>query len=171
MFKPGSAIVDYEIMIDGVTALGVAKNGEYFVVDVDCLPLLVGRGIYTLETGYFMINARDGGAPKYLHRYLTSAIKGYEVDHINGNRWDNRLENLRLATRGTNSANSKLHHDKWCKYKGVDSYRGRSFRARCCQETVGYFDNPEDAARAYDKAAIARWGEFARTNQMEGLLP
>lgn len=103
-----------------------------------------------------------------LHRVLLDAPPGLEVDHINGNGLDNRRANLRLATHAENQYNRRplggtsrfkgvcwnREHGKWraaIRTGGKDLY-------------LGYYATEEDAARAYDAAALQYFGVFARLN-------
>lgn len=96
----------------------------------------------------------------YLHRFIMSAPAGLQVDHINGNPLDNRRSNLRLCHRHENIANTRGYG----KYpKGVAKI-GNTYRARIAKRYIGSFPTPEDAGRAYDKAAIALFGSFANLN-------
>lgn len=108
----------------------------------------------------------------YLHRLIAGTPKGYETDHINGNGLDNRRANLRTASRSQNSANTwKPRRAGGCssKYKGVSWRKGRGKWAAYIQvngktTNLGSFASEADAARAYDIAALAAWGQFARLN-------
>ena len=99
----------------------------------------------------------------YVHRlaflYTTGKWPPDEIDHINGNPTDNRWRNLRAATRSQNEANGPPRGD----FKGVTRTGGR-WVARCGRDYLGCFRAPEEAARIYDKAAVAKWGEYARPN-------
>jgi len=93
---------------------------------------------------------------------------GFDVDHIDGNKLNNRRSNLRVATRSQNSANrgptggtSKFKGVRYCKDKG--RYRAE-IQADGRYIHLGYFDVEVDAARAYDQAAVTHYGEFAYTN-------
>jgi len=91
---------------------------------------------------------------------------GMDVDHINQDKSDNRIENLRLGTRSQNKSNSKKHKDNRSGFKGVTYYkRYNKWMAQISHNykkiTIGYFDTPQEAHAAYKKKAIELFGEFA----------
>jgi len=111
---------------------------------------------------------------KYLvHRLAWFYIYGvwpHELDHINGNRVDNRIGNLRLATRAQNLANKFT--DKSARtsiYKGVSRHKKAKSKPWVAQISVdnrnmhlGYYATAEAAHAAYVKAARQFFGEFVR---------
>jgi ribosomal protein S14 len=106
----------------------------------------------------------------YLHRIILSlAGRSNQGDHRDGNKLDNRRENLRLATHSQNLWNAgKKSHNK-SGYKGVYLCRstGRyraEIRANNRAIKLGRFNSPEEAARAYDAAARQHHGSFAYLN-------
>lgn len=94
------------------------------------------------------------------------------VDHINGDRLDNRIENLRIATYSQNSANAKRHSRNTSGLKGASKvlkngkWTGRwqaSITFRRKQTNLDYFDTREETHKAYLEAATKYQGEFANS--------
>lgn len=109
--------------------------------------------------------------PFYAHRLAWLLTHGEwpsaEVDHINGDRSDNRAANLRLATQQQNQWNRKVRRDSSSGVKGVRYHKasGRWYASIVVSRKVialGYHETIEQAAAAYSKAAKLHFGEFAR---------
>lgn len=102
-----------------------------------------------------------------MHRFIMDAPDGVEVDHVNGNRLDNRRSNLRLCSHRQNSCNTKVRKHNALGLKGVRR-SGKGFRAYIKnlgkQEQLGVFETAEAAAAAYDRRAQELYGRFARLN-------
>lgn len=110
--------------------------------------------------------------PYYAHRLVWVYVNGdgldveTQVDHKNCDCFDNRIQNLRLATHGQNASNSRLRKGKELP-KGVSiQSRGNGYRARIGIDgkvvNLGTFATPEEAHAAYCAAAKSAKGEFAR---------
>lgn len=92
-----------------------------------------------------------------------------DIDHVNGDRSDNRITNLRLATRSQNQCNRRSDTRGCVSFRGVSrSANGHRFIAYIKVERIsrylGTFNTPEEAAQAYDAAALQLHGEFAVLN-------
>ena len=96
-----------------------------------------------------------------------------EIDHINGLKDDNRLRNLREATRSQNCMNMKVRSDNKSGFKGVYwREHAKRFTASIWKDgkrkTLGYFDTAEQAHKSYIQASINMHGEFANTGGGNG---
>lgn len=120
--------------------------------------------------GYCSI--RLGGHHHKAHRlawlHFYGELPSAQIDHINGERSDNRIANLRLATQIQNSANAGIRRANKSGFKGVSWDRGRrKFRAQIrngiTNTHLGRFDTPEEAHAAYVAAALKMHGDFTRT--------
>ena len=106
----------------------------------------------------------------YMHRLIMNFPNSKEIDHINGNKLDNRRSNLRISTRLQNGSNIGKRNGV-SKYKGVSWHKGdgkwvAQIHPNRIHIHLGCFDNEEDAAFAYNKAAKKHFGEFARLNEI-----
>lgn len=102
-----------------------------------------------------------------MHRVIMNAPIGMLVDHRDHDTLNNQVYNLRLATKAQNNRNSRKRIDNISGYKGVHPCRNK-WRAMITFEGklihLGYFNDIESAARAYDQAARKYHGEFALLN-------
>ena len=93
------------------------------------------------------------------------------IDHIDRNSKNNRIENLRAATKSQNGGNRQKNATNRCNFKGVSMYNNtQQYLARIQiqgkQITLGIFNTKEGAAKAYNQAAIQYFGEFAKVNSL-----
>jgi hypothetical protein len=128
---------------------------------------------------YVRANTRvsDGGKRTciMLHRLITGAPAGIQVDHINYDGRDNREVNLRLCTNRQNTAHRRTPANNTSGYKGVSWHeRDRRWTAYITvngtRKCVGYFSDLRAAVEAYNVADLAANGEFAQPNEIrEGI--
>lgn len=106
----------------------------------------------------------------YLHRFILGISNPkVHIDHRNGDGLDCRRANIRVATPSQNMANRAKRIGTKSKYRGIRWIeRTGKWNAAICvngkRKHLGYFFSEIDAARAYDAAAIAAFGEFAHVN-------
>ena len=93
-----------------------------------------------------------------------------QIDHINGNRSDNRIENLRECSYSQNHGNKRMNRNNTSGYKGVFLDKRDGFwMVYVAHEYKGRYKTIQEAADAYDKFAKKHYGEFALTNKTLGL--
>lgn len=115
----------------------------------------VGNRTGQFDGRYIMIQL--DGRKYYAHRLAWLYVHGTwpetDVDHINENKTDNRLSNLRVATRGQNMLNitGPAKHNRFSGVRGVSPRRGR-WRATISGRHLGDFDTIEEAAAAREAA-------------------
>lgn len=103
----------------------------------------------------------------YMHRVIMGVTDQREIDHRNGDGFDNQKSNLRIATHRQNIANRKLNKESSTKLKGVYKKRDcERWAAECAHKYLGIFKSPQEAAVAYNEAAIRVYGDFARLNAL-----
>lgn len=119
---------------------------------------------YCFRSGY--VGVCIDGTSYLAHRLAWLYMHGRwpvdQIDHINGNGYDNRLINLREATRGLNTANSVTIGKN--RLKGTSLARSGRWQARIKKGSpihLGTFDTEKEAHAAYVKAAKRLFGEFA----------
>ncbi len=123
--------------------------------------------------GYALRNISIDGNRKgiMMHRVVNNTPDGYYTDHLNRDRLDNRRENLRTCTISQNSQNSSLNRKNTSGYRGVSwskiSNKWLAYINYAKKRVhIGFFDNKNDAATAYNNKAIELFGEFAAINKI-----
>ena len=128
--------------------------------------LFVGVSWFIGSNGYLRVS-RPGVGESYVHRAIACACIDDEVDHINGDKLDNRKSNLRLVTHAQNTINTAIRSDNKTGTKGVrwDKVRRQwaaqiSFNNRTI--SLGRFNCIDDAVIARKSAEVKHHGEYAR---------
>lgn len=148
-------------------------RGRVTLFSAEDLPVVAAHSWALNERPGGLVYVRSAGNGKRraigMHRHILQPTVDMVVDHINHDGLDNRRKNLRECTRAENLGNQRPTKKGAVPFKGVTK-RGNVFRAKLRDKWLGHFATPEAAARAYDAAAIKRYGTFACTNQSCGLL-
>jgi hypothetical protein len=101
-----------------------------------------------------------------MHRFICQASPGDYIDHVNGNRLDNRRDNIRICTQSENLCNRAKQSNNRSGYKGVYLHAPGVWRSRIQFRgnltDLGLFNDPEAAHQAYVAAARRLHGEFMR---------
>jgi hypothetical protein len=148
-------------------------GGYTILLDAADLPKVAGRAWHVHRYGPDALYA-TAASPEgtiYLHRLIMDAPKGMQVDHINGNGLDCRRSNMRLTTHKQNHQNVRGNARNTSGFKGVRWKKDHhTWEARIKTDGrtrhLGYFPTPEDAAEAYNRAAVQLFGEYANLNQV-----
>ncbi len=115
--------------------------------------------------GFYARRSVPGGTI-LMHREVIGAPKGMPVDHINGNRADNRAANLRVCTPQQNEHNKPPRGGR-SRYKGVYPHRDKwqaAIKHNGKTHYLGVFEDEIEAAKARDRKAVELQGEFAYLN-------
>lgn len=146
--------------------LELTNSSELAIVD-DGLEEVLSNFTWSLSnSGYVVANV--AGVTSGLHRIVMGIrLKRWlEVDHADCNKLNNQRANLRLCNRSQNLQNRPSYSKTG--FKGVYSVPSGRYMASVPinrkSKYIGTYDTPEEAARAYDKAAKELHGEFARLN-------
>lgn len=128
-------------------------------VDKDLMKKIPKSGWWINSHGYAVRQVKVGGKRNntYLHHLVLPAKKGFDIDHINRNKLDNRLKNLRYVTRSQNIYNMGLKTNNTSGHKGVTwDKRRNKWRAyiggSVARKELGSFKNKSDAIKARKNA-------------------
>lgn len=140
----------------------------------------LNRWIWSLSGRYAKRVGRkeDGdlrGRSILMHRQILGVRESKVFcDHVNHEGLDNRRVNLRVCSQSQNQGNSRLCSDSSSGYKGVYFVRvkalSKPWKAQVAVDKrikhLGYFHTKEQAALAYNEAALNYFGEFACLNEV-----
>jgi hypothetical protein len=138
----------------------------------DCKVSLNPSGYYT-----YGLRGPEKSVTKSLHvllytTYVGEIPLGYNVDHIDRNKKNNSISNLRLANATSDSMyNVGVYKSSTSGYKGVSKSRTK-YHAKIKKDGIlynlGYFNCKHKAAKTYNEAAKNLHGDFAYLNTIEG---
>ncbi len=143
-------------------------KGKYALVDNEDFERLSKHSWYFDR--YAQGNIRENGKQKHWRMHwsvIGRPQKGFEVDHVNGNKLDNRKENLRVVIHGENQRNKGKYKNNTSGFKGVwlnkraDRWIAQ-IRINKNRLNLGTFKDKKLAYQAYCNACAKYHGEFAR---------
>lgn len=159
---------------DGTWSIPLTQGFHAIVNDQD-IHVVNSVNWFALTNRKVTYAARAGKAGEsstvYLHRVITDAPAGMQVDHVDGNGLNNIRANLRICTHLQNMQNKSTYANSPTGFRGVYPVPNGKYIARIRVDgrwlNLGTFDTPEQAALARDKASLIHYGDFAQLNIIE----
>lgn len=153
------------IEVVGDVALVTLTKGQRALIDTADVHLVCGYNWYAnaSTSGYYAAREQDGEII-LMHRLITGAREGSDVDHENRHTLDNRRSNLRVCTRAQNCANRRGWTANKTGFKGVwarNGYFMATIQVNKKSRHLGPFATADEASAAYLAAAREAYGEFA----------
>ena len=153
--------------------ISLSQEKMALVSDTDYKKVSELKWYYHNGYAWTRVGSRSADRKMGMHRFILNPPAGLEPDHINGNKLDNRRENLRLCTHSQNLANRKLQSNNITGFRGVcwvsrDQRYMASIKVKGKNIYLGYVKRAGEAAAAYDAKALEVFGEFANLNLSGG---
>ena len=149
--------------IEGDIAEIKTSKGEIFLTDCTDLDFLLKYSWCINKNGYVVANINHKVTK--IHQYILGLSTPVVVDHINGNKLDNRRENLRICTSSENSKNMKIKTTNRTGYPGIRLTPSGRYNVRITVNNkeihVGNYLTLEEGIGARKNAEIEYYGEFA----------
>ena len=151
--------------------INLTKN-KYVIVDNEDYGWLTQHKWFSFPNGngkfYAKRNDTENHTTILMHREILGLSRGdkIQVDHINGREWDNRRINLRLADSSLNNHNRrKMKSNTTSQFWGVSRCKQTGkFVVFLGEKNLGRYNTELEGALVYDRAAIEKYGDKARTN-------
>jgi len=146
--------------------LYIGKKKTLIFIDANDFEKISKFGLHLSSHGY--VRATKQYKTIYLHRLIMNPPDNMKIDHINGNKLDNRKSNLRICEQKQNCLNKKIGKRNktgvpgvwWCKER---KKWAAQISVNCKTKGLGRYINFNDAVEARKKAEIEFHGEYAAT--------
>lgn len=143
--------------LNNTVELSLSKTDKVAIIDEEDMPRVMAFSVswyYHKERGYAFTNKTSIDLGRRitveLHRFIAGTPQGFDTDHVNGDKLDNRKDNLRICSRLENLQNRKARRQ----FTGVYRLpRNCGYAATIQKKWLGQFETSEDAARAYNRAS------------------
>lgn len=162
-YSPRPAVINGNV---AEIPIGIQAKDGYAIVDRDFSWLDKYKWCSSHGYAHSYINGRY---VKMHHMIIGKSKNGLDVDHINRNKLDNRLSNLRHVSRSINLRNAGKKCNSKSKYIGINYSRGKwwvRIRIDNIRKNLGGHDSEIKAAKAYNVAALKYYGESACLNKL-----
>jgi hypothetical protein len=156
------------ILKDDYTVI-VTANGDKVLVDNPVVPKVIKPSWCISKTGYVVANINHKVVK--MHRLILNCSENKVVDHINGNRLDNRISNLRICSAKNNSRNKGIGKNNSSGVPGVSKLPNGKWRVRIMVDrkeiALGRYESFNEAVQVRKQAEIKYFGEYSRTISRE----
>ena len=154
--------------LSGEYGIGYTRKGERYLFDLEDYEYIKNYNWKLNPSGYLICQIKRQGKMHIvaLHRILVDAPDGMNVDHINGDKLDNRKTNLRFVTYAQNNRNRPLSRHNKTGVTGVFWHKklGKwlvNISVNYKSIYIGIFDKFEDAVKARYEAEDKYYGEYS----------
>lgn len=147
------------------------NNGGQFIFDLEDYDKIKNYTWSRRNEGYAGCTRKENGKPRIYNAYrIIMGVEDskLEVDHINGDKWDNRKCNLRIVTHADNTKNRKLDKRNKSGYTGVKETKTGMWNAQIYCDgkriSLGTYKTKEEAVKARKAGEEKYFGKFAHEN-------
>ena len=157
-----------EYVIKGDYVEFKTTGGLTYLVDLEDFDLVKQYKWIDNASGYLVRNLNQKSTQRLQRMVMNVTDPKLVVDHINGDRHDNRKCNLRVTTNKNNTRNNRLAKNNNSGYTGVRELLNGRYQARIMVDrkeiNLGFYETFEEAKEARIKGEQRYFGEFAPSN-------
>ena len=158
------------VTIEREYAVVRTARSEKILIDIEDLPIVSPHSWCLSKTGYAV--ARINGKTVKMHRMLTQCPATKVVDHVNGDRLDNRRRNLRICSPKENSRNKGMGRNNQSGFPGVSKTSNGKWRVRIMvnrkEIALGRYAAMEEAIQVRREAEEKYFGDMSSAKSRSG---